>query len=359
MNILFFIDSLVSGGRERRMLELLFYLKKHTDYKLALVLTEDTIDYPYVHDLKIPIHIIKRRFIKYDPSLFWKFYKIAKDFNPDIIHTWGTMTTWYAAPSKRLFKCKLYSNLVANTNPPFKGFGFSRLLFRGAVRYADRILSNSQTGLEAYCLSDNPKAKTIYNGVRMERFQFVVNKEKLKQELQITTPYIAIMVASTTDKKDYDLLINVAEKIYQKRTDITHLAIGSGPELERLKKRVYNDNVKNIYFLGERNDVEQLVFIADIGLLFSPSEGVSNAIIEYMALAKPVITTDTKGGSREVIEEGKSGYIMHKDIDKIVGKVEKLLGNPELRTALGNRGKKNNRREVYYKEDGRGVCKTI
>lgn len=339
MNILFFIDSLVSGGRERRMLELLFYLKKNTDYKLALVLTEHTIDYPYVDDLNIPIYIIKRRLIKYDPSLFWRFYKIAKDFQPNIIHAWGTMTTWYATPTKKLLKCKLYANLIANAHYQHTTAFFPNLFHKTAIKYSDLILSNSYAGINAYGLSDDPKCRVIYNGVRLNRFLMDIDKYKVKSELQISTPFIAIMVASASIRKDYDLLLDVAKLIVKRRSDITFIGVGYGSELDRLNQRIINENISNLKLLGHRKDAERLISVSDIGLLFSPSEGISNSIIEYMALGKPVITTDTKGGSKEIIEEGKSGYIMERDINNIIKKIEELLYNQELRFQLGSRGK--------------------
>lgn len=343
MNILFFIDSLVSGGRERRMLELLFYLKKNTDYKLALVLTEHTIDYPYVDDLNIPIYIIKRRLIKYDPSLFWRFYKIAKDFQPDIIHTWGTMTTWYATPTKKLLKCKLYANLIADAHYQLTTAFFPNLFHKTAIKYSDLILSNSYAGINAYGLSDDPKCRVIYNGVRLNRFQMDIDKYKVKSELQISTPFIAIMVASASIRKDYDLLLDVAKLIVQRRSDITFIGVGYGSELDRLNQRIINENISNLKLLGHRKDAERLIAIADVGLLFTNieqhGEGISNSIIEYMALAKPVITTDKKGGSKEIVEEGKSGYIMQGNSNIIVKKIEELLDNQELRFQLGNRGK--------------------
>ena len=51
MRILFFADSLQTGGKERRLLELIQYLTQQTGYEIALVLTEDEIHYKYVYEL--------------------------------------------------------------------------------------------------------------------------------------------------------------------------------------------------------------------------------------------------------------------------------------------------------------------
>jgi glycosyltransferase involved in cell wall biosynthesis len=272
MKILFFIDSLRSGGKERRLAELLCYLKKYPGFDLSLVLTEDIISYTYVRDLKIPIHVIKRRIIKYDPSLLFRFYKIAKEFNPDIIHTWGMMTTGYAIPAKLMLKRALIANLVADAKKDCKELSLQNLFWKIDFKFADVILGNSDVGLRAYGLQNNKKASLIYNGVRLERFSGSTDVNKVKGDIGIETPYIAIMVASTSKYKDYDLLLDVANYMISRRTDITFLGVGDGDELERLSNRVRTENMKNIILTGKRSDIESLIAISDIGLLFTHSE---------------------------------------------------------------------------------------
>ncbi|NLD48070.1 MAG: glycosyltransferase, partial [Clostridiaceae bacterium] len=167
MKILFFIESLRSGGKERRLVELLIYLKQNTNYDLRLVLTENEIHYSYVHDLGIPIDIIKRRFIKKDPLLFFKFYRIIKEFNPDIIHSWGTMSTFYAIPSKQILKKPLLANLIASAKKDYRKYSLSAFFNLCDYKYADLILGNSIAGFKAYGLQNNPKIHLIYNGVRL------------------------------------------------------------------------------------------------------------------------------------------------------------------------------------------------
>jgi len=343
MKILFFIDSLISGGRERRLVELLFYLKKHTNYELCLILTEETIDYQYIKELEIPIFIVKRRIFKYDPSLFFRFYKIAEKFKPDIIHTWSMMTTWYAIPTKLIMKNTLIANLIADAKRKSTRLTMSKLFYYIDFVFADVILGNSNAGFEAYGLQKNKKTHLIYNGVRLERFSKLIDTDNIRKRFYIKTPHVIIMVASASKNKDYDLLLDIAKHLAHKRDDITFLGVGGGSELERLKNRIRSEDIKNVKLLGKRNDVEEFCAIADIGLLFTNteahSEGISNAIIEYMAMGKPVITTDTLGGSYEIIEEGNSGFIISKNIENIANKISELLGNRKLMKQLGNKGK--------------------
>ena len=108
MKILFFIGTLCIGGKERRLIELLSYLKKNTDYHLMLVLRRDLIDYPAFKKLNIPYRILTKNYKKGDKTLHFRFYKICKEYKPDIIHTWGRCTGIYFAFSSYTFKNTSY-----------------------------------------------------------------------------------------------------------------------------------------------------------------------------------------------------------------------------------------------------------
>ena len=177
MKILFFADSLVAGGQERRMLELIRYYKENTNYEMALVITEESIFYGYANKLGIPIEIIKRKGVKYDPRLFILFYRFCRQFKPDIIHTWGKMPTFYTIPTKLIFRVPLVSSLIADSKRNFKVFSFDYFFLKANIYFANVILSNSNAGLHAYNIK-TPKAKVILNGVDLERFKNEFNSKR-------------------------------------------------------------------------------------------------------------------------------------------------------------------------------------
>src|SRR5215510_3896350 len=95
MKILMVIDSIVKGGRERRMLELVKSLTQPgQDHTIYLVALTNVIEYDYVHQLPIKLEIIERK-SKKDLSVVFKLRRIIKDFQPDIIHCWGSMASIY------------------------------------------------------------------------------------------------------------------------------------------------------------------------------------------------------------------------------------------------------------------------
>lgn len=336
--ILFFIENLRSGGKERRMVELLYYLKSHTNYEMHVVLTEDDVDYKYIYDLGIPVTVIKRRWLKKDPIMFFRFFKIAKQFRPDIIHTWGIMTTFYAIPSKLILGRPIFANLISDAQKGYRCSSLTNFFFKIDCYFSNRIIGNSNAGFLAYGVNSNKK-RLIYNGVRLERFKITANKQDIRYNIGINSKYMVIMVASMSKKKDYDLFLDVAKEAAYLNSDITFVAVGNGSEYNHIQNRIRNEKIKNIITLGQRDDVETLIYVSDLGVLFTHSEGISNTIIEYMAMGKPVITTDKNGGSKEVIEESVSGYIVEKDAKIILSLILKILADESLRISMGTKGK--------------------
>ena len=152
------------------------------------------------------------------------------------------------------------------------------------------------------------------------------------------------MVATFSDNKDYETYISAAKMIFQKRNDVTFLAIGDGENLEKCKKMVKPQFQDRIRFLGKQNDVESIINVFDVGVLSTNTkvhgEGISNSIMEYMALSKPVVAT-RGGGTNELIEEWVTGFMVPSgDYNKLSHWIEHLLTNMQLAEQMGKAGKK-------------------
>lgn len=309
--VLFIIGSLRVGGRERRLVELLKYLVQRGDTELLLVMTKNAIDFPDFYNLNIPYLILPKSHKKNDISLFLKFYRICKKFEPDIIHAWGRIQAFYTLPVVCLQKVPLINSQIANA-PPTKALFSDNLIDRINFYFSNTILSNSRAGIEVY---DPPKGKSlvIYNGVDLKRFDNLPEVASVKQKYGITTPYAIVMAASFSKNKDYDLFFKVAEQTTSLRDDITFIGVGGtlGETYPRMLQLSHQH--PRILFPGQINEVEALINACDIGILFSKKEvhgeGISNAILEYMSLAKPVIANDS-GGTKEIVINNKNGYLI-------------------------------------------------
>lgn len=337
IRILLFVESLRSGGKERRLVELLTGLSGDDRFRFEVVLTRPDIHYEDFQRLGIRTHIIERRWTKKDPRLFILFLWIVLRFKPDIIHVWGHMPAVYALPAKMLLGIPMINNEIADAT-----CGKNLLAKSLVFRFSDRIIANTAAGLCAY-QAPPEKSTVIQNGFRQDRIADTGPPDSIRTGLGIRTPYAVAMVASFSDNKDYRTFIEAAVQLLDDRDDVTFLCVGNG-DSEPYRRLVSPEHRPYILFPGRQSRVERLMALCDIGVLTTDtrhhSEGISNALLEFMALGKPVLATDD-GGSPELITDNREGYLIPPyDARTLRDRIDQLLDRPDECRRLGEAGKR-------------------
>jgi len=341
MRIVYFIGSLESGGKERRLVELISYLSASASYKPLVVMVRDRIDYPFFHKLDCPYIVLESESYFDAIVLPFRFLKTCHAFQPNLIHTWGYKYTFLAICTKLLLRLPLLNSQI--TDAPLREtiglfkIGVSFINFH----FASHNLANCYAGLSSY-LPPRKKSSVIYNGVDLRRFKNLPDVDLVKKKYNISTQYVVIMVASFSNHKDYDTFVRIAGTICDRRSDTSFVCVGASGTDDSYMKRVLDASKTNplLVVTGRIADVEALVNAADIGVLFSNKavhgEGISNAIVEYMALGKPVIANDT-GGTCEVVKSGETGYLVRDESDQEIAEIIlNMINNEEYRNDIGH-----------------------
>ncbi|MBS1921531.1 MAG: glycosyltransferase [Bacteroidetes bacterium] len=340
MKILFFINCLAAGGKERRLVELMKGLKNHPEIQFELIVMEKDIHYKEVYDLGIKIHFLIRK-SKKDFRIFKLLYNYCKEYKPDIIHCWDSMTSIYSVPVCRLLNIKLVNGMVVDTPVKTNFFSRGQIRARMTFPFSNIVIGNSNAGLTGY-KAPRKKSQCIYNGFNFERLNRV-DHSLSKSSLNIAPGYLITMVGAFSDRKDYDTYISAAKMICDKRNDVTFIAIGDGGNFTSVLNKITHQYKDRIQLLGKRSNVESLIAISDICVLTTNAkvhgEGISNSILEYMALGKPVIAT-TGGGTNEIVENNITGFLISSaSPGELSEKIETLLDNRGLREKMGVAGK--------------------
>ncbi|MEM8888332.1 MAG: glycosyltransferase [Bacteroidota bacterium] len=341
MKLLLAIDNLNRGGRERRMLELVKGLLGTGSFQITLIVFSDRLHYKHVHDLDIDLHILVRK-PKKDPRVFRKFYKICKNFQPDLIHTWGDMSTIYAIPSAFFLGIKLVNGSVVDAP---KDAGWRREEYsrkRIALPFCEKVVGNSQAGLDAYEIPRD-KAVCIYNGFDFNRLNELREVEDVRADFKVTAKHVVGMVGAFFDRKDYKTYVAAAKIVLDAGHDVAFLCVGGGQNKQAVFDSIEEKYRKNIIFTGSQEDVESIIHIFDIGVLATNSdihgEGISNAILEYMAQGKPVVAT-LGGGTPEIVLDGKTGFtVKPKSPQEMAERIMHLLNHPELAHDMGEKSR--------------------
>jgi len=334
-------DSLRAGGKERQLVELVNGLILKENIQFNVITLKDGIHYKKIHDFGVTIHFLQRR-RKIDPTVSRGIYEICKAFEPDIIHSWDLVTTTHALPIAKILGIKFINGSIRNatkTNAFSKPWIVSKL----TMPFCEAVITNSRAGLKAYPV---PTQKTycIHNGFDVSRIRHLRSPREIKKMYGITDGKIVGMVARFEDRKDYDSYIFCAEKILSERNDVTFIAAGDGRNLPRCRNMINSQFKDKIIFTGRQDEIESIIQLFDIGVLTTNNvlhqEGIPNSIMEYMALGKPVLATDS-GGNSELVAHQKTGFLIGAfDVAELASKMTFLLENDEIRHAMGEAGRK-------------------
>ena len=340
MRVVQYIDTLHAGGKERQLVELLKGLTATPGIDCELIVMSDDIHYDDLYKLDIPIHLLLRK-TKKDPDIFVRLYRLLKEMQPDILHSWDSMCSVYALPVVKLLNIKLVNGFIRNAPSSLSCRNKKWLRSKITFPFSDAVVANSKAGLKTYNASGK-KSYYIHNGFDFNRVTHLLTPEVVKTKHHITTDFVIGMVASFSDNKDFNIFIDAAELILNTRKDVTFLAIGDGKNREACMRRVPKSLEQFIKFPGRIKDVEALVQVLTIGVLTSNTkvhgEGISNSIMEYMALVKPVVATDC-GGNRELIIDGKTGCLVpNGDASAVAEQIIFFLDNPEQAMKFGQAG---------------------
>ena len=143
---------------------------------------------------------------------------------------------------------------------------------------------------------------------------------------------IVSLVARLTQVKRPDRFAEVARTVVARRRDAVMVVAGEGELLDDLRGRVA-DLGDHVRFLGWRSDVETIYAASDVVVLTSDNEGMPVSLIEAASVGCPAVTTDV-GSAREVVIDGKTGFVTPSDADSLASAVVRLLDEPTLREQM-------------------------
>jgi len=183
--------------------------------------------------------------------------------------------------------------------------------------------------------------KVIPIGVDPEVFERA-SSYKIKDEFKLEKGIPVItFIGRLIRVKGAEYLIEAAAKI--KASKFLVLIVGSGLEEEKLKRRVYELNLKDkIIFSGFREDIPDILAATDIYVLPSVSEGLSISLLEAKASGRACIVTDIG----LPVKNGETALVVPPaNSEALANAIEKLIGDKEVRDKLG----KNAKEEVLKK----------
>jgi sugar transferase (PEP-CTERM/EpsH1 system associated) len=186
----------------------------------------------------------------------------------------------------------------------------------------------------------------IYNGVDTDTFRPVNQPDALRAELGLSrTARLIGHVGRLVDVKDHDTLFRAFEAVRREYTEAVLVCVGDGPRESELRSRAG----PSIRILGHRTDIVPILAALEVFVLPSLNEGISNTILEAMAVGIPVVATDV-GGNAELVEEGVTGRLVRVGDDPaIAAAIAAYLANTGTARAHGRAGRESVMRRFSVK----------
>ena len=254
------------------------------------------------------------------PVFVCKFYSLLrkKPFTATWYEVWGNYWYEYAGNVKGIFGKKI--EWIASRLP-------------------EKIIANSNT----------TKRKLIEEGIRKEKITVITNGIDLKEINSIAPSgkkFDVIFVGRLMKEKNIDVLIEGISIVKKTLPTISCGITGEGPEKNELIELRNKLNLKNnIEFIGEVKEDKEIIALmksAKVFVLPSSREGFSIALLEARASGLPVITVrNENNAATELVKEGKDGFIIELNAERIAEKIILLLKNPSLQKKMSIEAGKN------------------
>jgi glycosyltransferase involved in cell wall biosynthesis len=340
IKVCFLIGAFDTGGKERQLAETIKHLPREK-YAVSLFFRKGNAAYLEPGDFEnhLEAHFaLEKGHFSFSNMLRLRKFLLAQ--RPEIIFSFSDTLAHFTTILRMTlpFRFRLFNGSIREA--PVKMRTVQRIE-KFLYRFYPLVVANSFAGLSAYGIKAGKGKAVWYNGFDHMRIP-TLSKRDLRKNLGLPEDHLVVtMVATISGRKDHTAFIRAAKLVRVHTEKCIFLVVGDGEGRSVYERMVINDGLTDtVRFLGRRPDVEAILSATDISVLASTNgEGISNAILESMACGLPVVVTDG-GGTREIIEDGRSGYIVaNADYRSIAEKIIHLYLHPEIAEQFGKRGK--------------------
>jgi len=303
-----------------------------------------------------------------DWHAFWKLYRVICREKPNIIHTHtakagtlgrmaGILYNLLHGWRKKKSRCKLVHTFHGHVLHSYFGKFKSHFFIwieKILALFTDRLVTVSESLkrelVEVFGIAPEEKFSVVELGFELDKLEVLSHREK--------SDCVNIgIIGRLTPVKNHRMLFRAVKGLRDKTPGLKLNVdvIGDGEMKEDLEKEVKSLGLSDIVaFRGWIKDLSRIYNGLDIVALTSLNEGTPVSIIEAMAAGRAVVATDV-GGVRDIVRDGKSGYLVKSHDDKLFAeKLLDLIKNTEKKNRFGEYGreliKKRARKERLIKD---------
>jgi glycosyltransferase involved in cell wall biosynthesis len=343
LRVLLVIKCLGYGGAERLLVDMVAARdQRRFHYEVAYVLQDEDALVPAISVGGTPVHALGAR---HNADLRWMValrHLLVKG-RYDIIH----FHLPYAAALGQVVVASLRRSarpgVVYTEHWVWGRVRFViRALLRASMRRGERIVAVSDASYDALPVSLRQRATTVVHGVDLSLSKSLIARRtelraRVRSELAIgDDEFLFLTVANLRPEKSYDVLLEAAKAIADSDSPIRIASVGRGPLKEELYARHAELGLGGRFqFLGQRDDVMQLLAGADAFVLASRDEGLPVALMEATSVGLPIVASRV-GGIPQALEDEVNALLVPPSNPRLLARaMMRLASDPELRSSLG------------------------
>jgi glycosyltransferase involved in cell wall biosynthesis len=327
MRVLFLTSDLTYGGAAKQLLLLAEGLPQQRFECRVCVLRRAG---PWAESLReagVIVDVLNRRW-QVDLPAFRALWSMLRAYQADVLHVWGRFALRSVALAGGLRRARLF---VTTRLPP--GKPRSSLLWwdRWLLRRAEWVTAWWQRDAESWRRSGLDAGRVIVVPLGVE-----LPHDASPPSVPILPAKAILCIGPLESRKGFRDAVWVLDMLRHLHPQL-HLAfVGGGPDQQALLEFARAARVADrVHFLGERQDLSNV--LAEAELVWAPSraEAGINAVLEAMAAGKPVVASGVRGLA-EIVADGDTGFLVPPaDQAALARQTRRLLEDADLRRRMG------------------------
>jgi glycosyltransferase involved in cell wall biosynthesis len=290
----------------------------------------------------------------YDIRAARRLAKLIKSKKIDVLHSHSMLTNIISRVAGKLSNVPVSVSTEHLTMELGRGGRSKETIERLKARYY-RMLDNytSRFNQQVIAVSNAVRDDLIEQGIPAERITVIQNGinipdidpdagGRIRRELGVKPKDTVIgAVGRLSPQKDYPTLLRAFKEVKRSCPRAILLIAGDGYLRENLEKLTDELGIRErVKFLGYQSNVLEVVSSFDIYALSSLWEGLPLAVLEAMAMGKPVVATNVPG-TEEAVNEGETGFLVPlKDDHSLSQRIIGLVRNKEKAQVMGEAGRR-------------------
>ena len=335
VRVCFLIDELAAAGTETQLLALIRHLdRRRVRPYLCLLRGDNPVSQALEPDdcpiLRLGVGSLCR------PATLaraWRFVCFLRRERIDVLQVYFPDSSYFGMPAAWLagvkHRVRTRNNLGHWLTP------LHRRLGRALNAFTTLTIANCEAARQALLAAEQPRPETVLvleNGVDLERFAGI---PPLSARSATDEPRVGV-VANLRPVKGLDVFVRAAESVHARHPRAVFTVAGEGELRADLEAQAAVAGLAGHFTLpGGLSDVPAFLAGLDVAVLCSHAEGMSNALLEYMAAGRAIVATAV-GAATELIEDGVHGLLVPPgDAARLGDAIARLLADRGLAQRLG------------------------